>query len=329
MPEILQDTFQEFQEQLEKLRLSEEEKTQLLKSFEKVQKMHTRLEFLYRRGMKDKSITINILQNTVDELQKQKNYIVSTNEQLTQQKLKLEEQSQQMAKNLHALQLSYNELEQFAFIASHDLKSPLRNIGSYAQLLKKRYYNQMDKDADVYLDFISNNAQLMNTIINDLLEYNNVNKDKETSLTDFNQLMLLVKNNLTDTIVENNAVIQYSKLPTLWVQKGGIVQLLHNLIDNALKYRSDENPIITIDVQKMPDSNLWHFMVKDNGIGLDETYKDKVFNLFQRIDNREKSGTGMGLAICRKVVNLHGGSIWFTKNTEGGTTFHFTIPQIQ
>ncbi len=328
MLDTTQAIFQEVQQLLDTLTLSNEEKTLLMKSFEKVQKTHMRLEFLHRRSMKDKSITINILQNTVDELQKQKDYIISTNEQLIHQKLKLEEQSQMMSKNLHALQLSYNELEQFAFIASHDLKSPLRNIGSYAQLLKKRYYNQMDKDADVYLDFIANNAQLMNNIINDLLEYNDVNNDKETTLTDFEQLMHSVKSNLGETIAKNNAVIQHSKLPLLWVQKGGMIQLLNNLIDNAIKYRADINPIISIGAQKMNDGNIWQFTIKDNGIGLEETYNDKVFNLFQRIHHRGQTGTGMGLAICRKVVKLHGGDIWFTKNREGGTTFHFTIPQI-
>jgi light-regulated signal transduction histidine kinase (bacteriophytochrome) len=328
MQNTLQDIFQEFQEQLENLTLSQEEKTQLQKSFEKVQKTHTRLEFLHRRGMKDKAITINILENTVEQLQKQKDYIERTNEQLTHQKIKLEEQSQMMAKNLHALQLSYNELEQFAFVASHDLKSPLRNIGSYAQLLKKRYYNQMDEDANVYLDFITNNAQLMNTIINDILEYNNVNNDKETTLADFEKLMIVVKNNLRESITHNNAVINYSSLPAIWVQKGSILKLLNHLIDNAIKNRTDVNPVIDIAAQKIEDGNIWHFTVKDNGIGLDEAYNDKVFKLFQRIHNREQAGTGMGLAICSKVVKLHGGDIWFTKNREGGTTFHFTIPQI-
>jgi light-regulated signal transduction histidine kinase (bacteriophytochrome) len=322
----MQDIFQDFQTQLENLEIPETNKIAISNAFEKAQKIYTRLDFLHRRGMKDKSITINILQNTVDELQKQKDYIVCSNEQLTHQKQQLEDQSQAMSKNLHALQLSYNELEQFAFIASHDLKSPLRNIGSYAQLLKKRYYHSLDDDANVYLDFIVNNAQMMNAIINDLLEYNQVNNDKETVLIDFGNLINSIQLSMGDTIEENNATIEYTELPTLWVQKSAITQLFQNLIDNAIKYRSDEKPVISINAHKIKDA--WQFSIKDNGIGLDESYNEKAFNLFQRIDKREQSGTGLGLAICRKVVKLHGGDIWFKKNIDGGTTFFFTIPQI-
>lgn len=325
----MQDILKDFQTQLNNIFIPEEQKMELLSAFEKAQKLYTRLDFLHKRSMKDKSITIKILENTVDELQKQKNHIVNSNEQLTHQKRQLEEQSHQMAKNLHALQLSYNELEQFAFIASHDLKSPLRNIGGYAQLLKKRYYNALDEDANIFIDFIVNNAQMMNTIINDLLEYNNMNKDKETVQTDFRKLIDTISYSLNSLIEQNDATIQYGELPTLWVQRNSVKQLFHNLIDNALKYRSDKKPVIKIDAQPLNDGNLWQFSVKDNGIGLDEQYTEKAFLLFQRIHKKDQLGTGMGLAICRKVVKLHGGDIWYNKNIDGGTTFHFTLPQFQ
>lgn len=324
----MQNVLQDYHLHLENLSIAEEDKSKLYQAFEKAQKLYTRLDFLHRRSMKDKAITINILQNTVDELQKQRDYIVNTNEQLTHQKLQLEEQSNQLAKNLHALQLSYNELEQFAYVASHDLKSPLRNIGSYAQLLKKKYYNHLDSEADVFIDFIVNNAQLMNNIINDLLEYNKVNKDKEMIKTDFGRLMDLVQFNLSDIIQHNKATIEYDNLPTLWVHRTGMLQLFQNIIDNALKYRSEEPPHIKIEAEHNNDKSIWHFAIKDNGIGLDEQYKEKAFHPFQRIHQRDRPGTGMGLAICRKVVKIHGGDIWFKQNTEGGTTFHFTIPQI-
>lgn len=324
----MKDIFQEFKDQLASLDISEEKKVEILHSYGPIDKAFTRLDFLHRRSMKDKSISINILKMTAQELQLQKDSVVNINEQLTHQKRLLEEQSQQLAKNLHALQMSYSELEQFAYIASHDLKSPLRNIGSYAQLLKKRYYNALDNEANQFIDFIVNNAQLMNNVITDLLEYNTVETKKELVQTNFNNIVDLIRFNLRDVILQNNAQIDVEGLPTLWAHKTGTIQLLQNLIDNAIKYRSNATPHIKIRAQLINEGNIWQFSIGDNGVGLDEIYKDKAFHPFQRINQRDRPGSGMGLAICRKVVKLHGGDIWFEKNTEGGgTTFLFTIPQ--
>jgi light-regulated signal transduction histidine kinase (bacteriophytochrome) len=324
----MKDIFQEFKEQLVALEISDEKKAELLESYGQIDKSFTRLDFLHRRSMKDKAITINILKMTAQELQSQKDSVLTINDQLTQQKLQLEEQSQQLAKNLHALQMSYSELEQFAYIASHDLKSPLRNIGSYAQLLKKRYYNALDNEANQFIDFIVNNAQLMNNVISDLLEYNTIESKKELVQTNFSNIVDLIRFNLRDVILQNSAEFEIENLPTLWAHKTGTIQLIQNLIDNAIKYRSTKTPHIKITAQQVKDSNLWQFSISDNGVGLDEIYKEKAFHPFQRINQRDRPGSGMGLAICRKVVKLHGGDIWFTKNSEGGgTTFHFTIPQ--
>ncbi len=323
----MKDIFQEFKDQLASLDISEEKKVELLSSYGQIDKAFTRLDFLHRRSMKDKSISINILKMTAQELQLQKEGVVNINEQLTQQKRQLEEQSQQLAKNLHALQMSYSELEQFAYIASHDLKSPLRNIGSYAQLLKKRYYNALDNEANQFIDFIVNNAQLMNNVITDLLEYNTIESKKELVLTNFNNIVDLIRFNLRDVIQQNDAQIEVENLPTLWAHKTGTIQLIQNLVDNAIKYRSNEAPYIKIKAQQLENTSLWLFSVSDNGVGLDEIYKEKAFHPFQRINQRDRPGSGMGLAICRKVVKLHGGDIWFEKNMEGGTNFIFTIPQ--
>jgi light-regulated signal transduction histidine kinase (bacteriophytochrome) len=323
----MKDIFQEFKDQLDALEIPDVQKTELLDSYGQIDKAFTRLDFLHKRSMKDKSITINILKMTAQELQSQKDSVLNINEQLTQQKLQLEVQSQQLAKNLHALQMSYSELEQFAYIASHDLKSPLRNIGSYAQLLKKRYYNALDNEANQFIDFIVNNAQLMNNVITDLLEYNTVESQKELVQTNFNNIIELIRFNLRDVIVQNNVEIEVDNLPILWAHKTGTIQLLQNLIDNAIKYRSDEAPHIKITAKKIKEGNLWEFCVSDNGVGLDEIYIEKAFHPFQRINQRDRPGSGMGLAICRKVVKLHGGDIWFTKNAERGTSFIFTIPQ--
>ncbi|MBL7816673.1 MAG: hypothetical protein JNL70_16750 [Saprospiraceae bacterium] len=327
----MDEYFKIFYEQLEASDLSPEAKLQLLASLKKVEKDYARMDFLHRRILKDKSITINILQETVIELQSQKNYADSVNQQLLEQKKLLEEQSEKLAKNLHALQLSYSELELFAYIASHDLKSPLRNIGSYAQLLKRRYHGKLDSDADEFIDFIVNNAQMMNNIISDLLVYSRVDRDKDLAKSNFNRLIELVKHNIRDTILENNVEIECGELPTLWVHRSSIIQLFQNLIENAIKFRTDETPRIRIDAYKRDSDGFWQISVKDNGVGLDEAYQEKAFLPFQRINHRDRPGSGMGLAICRKVVRLHGGDIWYTKNRaelpESGTSFHFTIPQ--
>ena len=276
-----------------------------------------------------RSITINLLQNTVNELQAQKEYIAQTNVQLTLQKNQLEKQSEELAHSLQALEMSYHELEQFAFIASHDLKSPLRNIGSYAQLLKKRYFNKLSEDADTFLDFIVKNAQMMDKIITHLLEYSTIDRKGEFSLVDLNRIMELIRFNLREIIEKNNVLIEFEELPQLWIQKTGITQVIQHLIENAIKFRSSKHPHIIIQVKENEKGKLWHFSIKDNGLGLNEKYKDKAFHPFQRIDSRNLPGEGMGLAICWKIIRLHGGEIWFKENTEGGTTFHFTIPKMK
>lgn len=329
----MEEYFKVFHDQLYASDLTPEAKEFLLLSLKKVEKDYARMDFLHRRILKDKSITINILKETVVELQTQKDYVVTVNEQLLQQKRLLEEQSEKLTKNLHALQMSYSELELFAYIASHDLKSPLRNIGSYAQLLKRRYRGKLDSDADEFIDFIVNNAQMMNNIISDLLVYSRVDRDKDLAKANFNRLVELVKHNIRDTIIDNNAEIECGELPTLWVHRSSIIQLFQNLIENAIKFRTEESPRIRIDAQKRESDGFWQISVTDNGVGLDETYQEKAFLPFQRINHRDRPGSGMGLAICRKVARLHGGDIWYNQNHIGeensGTSFHFTIPQIE
>jgi light-regulated signal transduction histidine kinase (bacteriophytochrome) len=311
---------------LHSLEIPETEKDILFNTFCKVEKEYLKLDFLYRRSTKDKEITINILKETVNELQHRNDYIAKINEQLTFQKDLLEEQSEQLSQNLRALQLSYKELEHFAFIASHDLKSPLRNISSYSQLLKKRYYDHIDPVANEFIDFIVNNAVMMNEIITNLLEYSRVDSNKVMEMTRLNNLLISVMENLRVDIKENNATINIGNLPEIFTYRSAIVQLFQNLIQNAIKYRSPENPYIEIGANYIADKNSWLFFVKDNGLGLDESFQDKAFQPFQRMHAKTHPGTGMGLAICRKILNLHGGEIWYKRNEGLGTTFYFTIP---
>lgn len=290
-------------------------KREILKSFKVVEKDVERLNFLHKRNVKDKSITINLLESTVNDLQSQKN--------------QLEQQSLELEKNLNVQKMLYQELEQFSYVASHDLKSPLRNIGSYAQLLNRRYKDKLDEDANMYLNFIVTNAQLMNSIITDLLEYNSLEHYKKLAQTNLNKTMEHVQSNLKDVLTANNVTLEYENLPEIWTYQSSTMQLLQNLIDNAIKHRSEAAPHIVIKAKRLASNSGWEFSVKDNGMGLDEKYKDKVFSPFQRINTQNNSGTGMGLAICKKVARLHGGDIWYKKNKDVGTTFFFTLPQMK
>jgi two-component system, chemotaxis family, sensor kinase Cph1 len=219
-----------------------------------------------------------------------------------------------------------NEYEQFAHIVSHDLKSPLRNMGSYAQLLKRRYQDSLDEEAHEFLDYIVQNAEIMNDFLTDMLELSAIARDVVREPTDLNEVIERVRTDLESTIFKTNAEIEVGKMPTLAVYPN-VQKLLHHLVDNGLKYRNGRAPHIKIAAQLLENQHLWQFSVKDNGVGLDEMYHEKAFLPFQRIEHRDRPGSGMGLAICRKVVNLHGGRIWYNRNTEGGTTFHFTIAQ--
>jgi two-component system, chemotaxis family, sensor kinase Cph1 len=323
----MSDIFQTLKLAVSQLDISEAQKAELLRLTSKVEGEQVRLEFRHLRSTKDRDISINLLKATVGELEKQKAL--------------LEAQSQQLTKNVHALEMSYNEMEQFAYIASHDLKSPLRNISGFSKLLKRHYHEIIDERGKEYIDFIVDNTQMMNDVIDDLLIYSRVDHEKELALTNFNRIVELVKINLKNNITTENATVTTDDLPTLWVHKSGVIQLLQNLVENALKYRSEAVP--KIHISAFFNGEDWQFSVADNGVGLDESYNEKAFQPFQRINHRDRPGMGMGLAICRKVTKLHGGNIWFSqnlpkneenmpeksKNTEGGTTFHFTIPQME
>ncbi len=304
-----------FKSVINQLDIDDANKREILKSFKMVEKDVDRLDFLYKRNVKDKSITINLLESTVNDLQTQKN--------------QLEQQSLELEKNLNTMKMLYQELEQFSYVASHDLKSPLRNIGSYAQLLQRRYKDELDEDANMYLNFIATNAQLMNSIIIDLLEYNSLEHNKQLAQTNLNKTMELIQFNLKDVLTSNNVKLEFENLPEIWTYQASTLQLFQNLIDNAIKHRSEAAPHIVICAKSLKSNGGWEFSVKDNGMGLDEKYKDKVFSPFQRINTHNNTGTGMGLAICKKVVRLHGGDIWYEKNKELGTTFFFTLPQMK
>jgi light-regulated signal transduction histidine kinase (bacteriophytochrome) len=224
------------------------------------------------------------------------------------------------------LEHSNKELEQFAYITSHDLREPLRMITSFLQLLERRYKDQLDQDANEFIEFAVNGAKRLDAMTNDLLQYSKItSKERELSPINFNYVLEEALTNLKVPIDENNAVITYDQLPTINGDEQLTVQLFQNLIGNAIKYRSQENPKIHISTTK--EKNQYLFSIKDNGIGMSPEHLKRIFTIFQRLHTREEyEGTGIGLAIAQKIIHQQGGRIWVESKLGKGSTFYFTIP---
>ena len=233
----------------------------------------------------------------------------------------LEEQERQRQE----LKRSNAELEQFAYVASHDLQEPLQTIGNYAQLLQRRYREQIDAKADKYIYYIVDGVARMQRQINDLLEYSRIGKnDRACSKVDCNLVFKQAIANLQLTIRQHQAVIISKNLPKLKANFTQILQLFQNLIGNALKYHRQKPPVILI--QATPQENGWLFSITDNGIGIDSKHKKRIFQIFQRLHPQDEyPGTGIGLAICEKIVKHHGGKIWVDSQPNSGSTFYFTL----
>ena len=216
------------------------------------------------------------------------------------------------------------ELEQFAYVASHDLQEPLRMISSYIQLVKERYKEKLDSDANEFIDFAIDGANRMRTLILSLLEYSRANRMQPFLKINTENLLVEVLHDLKDLINSNNAIIKIEKLPDVYGDQVLIGQLFQNLISNAIKFKGDANPEIRISCKKT--NNEYLFSVKDNGIGIPNEYFEKIFIILQRLHTAEKyPGTGMGLAICKKIVERHGGKIWVESKINKGSTFYFTL----
>lgn len=227
------------------------------------------------------------------------------------------------------LRRSNEELEQFAYVASHDLQEPLRMVTSYLQLIESRYADKLDDDAHEFIDFAVDGASRMKTLINDLLAYSRVQRSEVVFETvNMQQVFEQVTHHLQLTIEETNASLTADALPDITANERQMVQLLQNLIGNALKFRGDDAPKIHVGARQI--GSRWQFSVQDNGIGIEPDYQDRIFVIFQRLHTRQDyPGTGIGLAICRKIVEKHGGKIWMESEPGKGTTFYFTIPTKQ
>lgn len=230
-----------------------------------------------------------------------------------------------LAEKAEQLTRSNAELEQFAYVASHDLQEPLRMVASYTQLLARRYEGRLDSDADEFINFAVDGATRMQTLINDLLTLSRVGtRGGALEPANVEEILGTALHNLELTIGESHATVTHDALPDVVADAGQLVQLFQNLIGNAMKFHGEEPPRIHISAQRAGAD--WVFSVADNGIGVEPQYAQRIFVMFQRLHGREEfPGTGIGLAICKKIVERHGGRIWLETTKGGGATFLFTL----
>lgn len=225
-----------------------------------------------------------------------------------------------------ALERSNEELEQFAYVASHDLQEPLRMVTSYMQLLARRYQGQLGTDADEFIAFAVDGASRMKELINDLLAFSRIGtRGKAFEPVDCEEVLVQALHDLRFTLEDSEAVVTYDPLPVVMADRGQLAQIFRNLAGNAIKFRSQRRPEVHVSASR--ENGEWLFSVRDNGIGIDPEYSERIFVLFQRLHGREEyQGTGIGLAICKKIVERHGGRIWVESEVGHGATFYFTLP---
>jgi PAS domain S-box-containing protein len=248
----------------------------------------------------------------------------------------LEEANTQLVRRTQELVGVNAELERFAYVASHDLQEPLRMVSSYSQLLAKRYKGKLDADADEFIKFAVTGAERMRQLIKDLLTYSRVaNPQGRQQDVDSNEVLDRALMNLKTAIDETGGVVTHGPLPTVFVDPVQLGQLFQNLIGNALKFNAGEPPqahvsAVLISGESQGIDPYWQFAVTDNGIGIEAQYSERIFVAFQRLHTMaEYPGTGIGLAICKKIVEAHRGRIWLESTPGKGTTFYFTIPTTQ
>ncbi len=224
------------------------------------------------------------------------------------------------------LRRSNAELEQFAYVASHDLQEPLRKIASFCQALQTRYRGQLDDRADQYIDFAVDGAKRMQILINDLLAFSRVGRSgREHELLDLNDVLAAAQSALAETLQSSGASVVVGELPRVSGDRSQLISLFQNLISNAVKFRGAEAPVVRITAERQDEQ--WQLSCADNGIGIEGEYAERIFLIFQRLHSRESyDGSGIGLALCRKIVEYHGGRIWLDTDYTNGACFRLTLP---
>jgi signal transduction histidine kinase/HAMP domain-containing protein len=239
--------------------------------------------------------------------------------------MRIAERTAALEERAAELKRSNEELEAFAYVASHDLQEPLRAMASYTQLLKRQLQGQVSADADLYIGHVLEGAARMRALINALLDYSRVGRRAlDLRATALEGVFDTAMADLSTIVAENAAQVTRGPLPVILADPVQLGQLFRNLISNAIKFRREEPPRIQVTAE--PEGDHWRFMVRDNGIGIDAKHYERIFIIFQRLHGRDRAGTGIGLAVCKKIVERHGGQIWVTSEPGKGSVFHFTLP---
>ena len=240
----------------------------------------------------------------------------------------LKQAEKQLKETIQELERSNIELQQFAYVSSHDLQEPLRTIASFTQLLERRYKGKFDSDADEFMEYIVDAAIRMKEQIEGLLEYSRVTRGEEFELVDMNEILNQTIKSLDTSVKESKAEITINELPDVMGDASQLQRVFLNLISNAIKFRKQDEPLkIDISAYKHEDNNEYVVSVKDNGIGIEEQYSERIFTIFQRLHTREEyKGTGIGLSIVKRIIERHGGRIWIESEFGEGSNFYFTLP---
>jgi len=251
--------------------------------------------------------------------------VIAQGQDITERK-RAEEQLKEYAQNLKR---SNEDLERFAYVSSHDLQEPLRTVVSFTQLLERRYKGQMGEEADEYIRFVVDAGKRMQSLINDLLEFSRVaTRGSEIRRTDAETVLQDTLANLKGPIDHSSATITHDALPPVMADPTQLQQVFQNLLSNAIKFRNERSPVIHVSARRL--DGMVQFAIQDNGIGIEPQYFEKIFVIFQRLHDREKyTGTGIGLALVKRIVERHGGRIWVESEPGEGTTFYFTLPAVE
>jgi signal transduction histidine kinase len=250
---------------------------------------------------------------------------------LTRQNQELERAKKDLAARARELARSNADLEHFAYVASHDLKEPLRMVSTYVNLLANRYKDRLDNDANDFIDFAVHGVNRMERLIQDVLSYSRVGGKREPQLVDSTKILEGAIARLASMIRECDATVTYDSLPMVLGDEGELIRVFQNLLGNAIKFRCRQAPRIHVFAERQRDGtegiDEWLFAVKDDGIGIEPIYWDRIFLLFQRLHTQaEYEGSGVGLALCKKIVEAHRGRIWVDSKVGEGSTFYFTVP---
>ena len=268
------------------------------------------------------------LETSNNSLVERSRQLETSNNSLAERSRQLETSNNSLAERSQQLEASNEELGQYAYVASHDLQEPLRKMASFCQLLARRYKGQLDEQADEFIAYIVDGARRMQEMINDLLKFSQAGRSPEAAVAvDCNEVVERARIDLAGAIEDNGAsIVVTSTLPTVRGEWARLVQLFENLIGNGIKFHGKEPP--RIEISAVPDGTGWRFAVADNGIGIDPQYADRIFALFQRLHSKaDYPGTGIGLAVCKKIVEGYGGTLAFESQPGEGTTFYWTMPE--